>query len=123
MGVTVEITLGDDQTLTVGIVDQPSADVEDTQQAQDIQQALKIAGHLLMNPPADGDSDDGSGASGGGADSAGAGASADPSGGGAPDDASSAAPAGAAGGPGGANGGQSAADMWQQMAAQQGPAH
>jgi len=111
MGVTVEITLGDDQSLTVGIVDQPSAEVEDTQQAQDIQTALKIAGHLLMNPPNDGDADDSAG--GGGGDDSGAA----PAGG-----ADSGSP-GASAAPDAAGGGQSASDMWTQMAAQQGPAH
>lgn len=117
MGVCVEICLNDDNSLTVGIVDQPSADIEDTQPAPDIQTALKIAGHLLMNPPADGDADDspGGGSGGDGSDASGGGDDGSDASGGSP--GASAAPAG------GAGGGQSASDMWQQMAAQQGPAH
>lgn len=55
MSVCVEITLNDDKTLTVGICEEPSADVDNSQPAGSIDEALKMARHLLMNPPADTD--------------------------------------------------------------------
>lgn len=119
MATTVEITLADDQTLTVGIAEQPSADLDDSQQVANIDQALAMAKHLLTNPPADTDNEAGED------DSAAGGA-------GAPTAQASGSPGGADGsggaggvattGSGGA-GGNDAQAMWQQLAAQQGPAH
>lgn len=126
MATTVEITLGDDGKLTVGIADQPSADVDDAQQVANVAQALAMAKHLLENPPQDGDSDDASGA---GGDSAAGGAgdaaaAPDAAAGGAPTtDNGAQADTSGAGGAGGAAGQPSAADIWQQLASQQGPAH
>lgn len=99
MATTVEITLGDDGTLTVGIADQPSTDLDAQQPAANIQQALKMAGHLLQSPPPA---------------AAGAGAPTDPNAG-APGGSATAGPPPSAGA--GDGSGQSATDMWNQMAA------
>ncbi|NUX58674.1 hypothetical protein [Paraburkholderia youngii] len=109
MAQTVEITQADDGSYTVGLVDEPSADQEDTQQVQSIDQALAMAKHLLSNPPADdGDND---------ADDQGQA--------GAADDTNQPATAGSspAAAASGAKGGNDAQAMWDQLAAQQGPAH
>lgn len=123
MATTVEITLGDDGKLTVGIAEEPSADLDDSQQVASVDQALAMAKHLLANPPAD--TDEASEAGGPDDDSApdadAAGAAqpaAMPAAGG---DAGAAQPA--AGGDAGAGGGGDAQAMWDQLAQQQGPAH
>lgn len=122
MSVCVEITMTDDGKFTVGICDEPSSDADDTQPAATMAQALAMAKHLLMNPPQDGDADDG--ASGG--DASASPAAPDASGAGDPSaapDASAAPAAGGAGGAGGDGSAQpSAQDMWNQLS-QQGPAH
>lgn len=109
MPTTVEITQADDGSFTVGMVDQPSADVDSQQQVGSIADALKMAQHLLSSPPADTDQgDDQTGANGAQADpnagAAGAQAQGDPN-----------APAGAAQ--------PSATDMWNEVAAQGTPPH
>jgi hypothetical protein len=107
MATTVEITSSDDGTFLVGIVDQPSADVDDQQQVQSIDQALKMAGHLLQSPPADNDTDDAGqkpGAQGGGAAAGASGAQAQ---GPSTSDASA----------------QSSQDIWNQLAQQNMPPH
>lgn len=109
MSTTVEITSQDDGSFTVGIVDQPSADVDDQQQVQDINQALKMAGHLLQNPPSDNDADD-------------AGAKQDAQGGG--DTAGASGPMSQGQSTSDASQpGQSAQDIWNQMAAGNTPQH
>jgi hypothetical protein len=115
MSTTVEITLGDDGKLTVGIVDQPSAEQDNQTQAADVAQALTIAKHLLENPPDDQDGD-GNDTAADGSTPAGQGAPAD-SGSGAVADASAAQPSGDAGASG-----PSAQAVWDDLA-QQGPAH
>lgn len=126
MATTVEITLGDDKTLTVGIAEEPSADLDDSQQVASIDQALAMAKHLLMNPPADtdegsegdeADSDDAGGAGGGGASASAAGSP------GGADGSGGAGGMASTGGAGGAAGGGDAQAMWQELAQQQGPAH
>lgn len=91
--VTIEITSNGDGTFTVGMCDSPSADVDDSQQVGDIAQALAMAKHLLLNPPAD--TDDSSQGAGG-----------DPSQGATPDQTGAGA------------GGNDAQSMWDQMAAE-----
>lgn len=126
MATTVEITLGDDKTLTVGIAEQPSADLDDSQQVATLDQALAMAKHLLTNPPPDSDEGDEDGAP--DADDAGgaAGGAAQPMPGGGAGLAASATPAAGGAGQGGASaggGGGDAQAMWDQLAQQQGPAH
>lgn len=120
MATTVEITLGDDGKLTVGIAEEPSADLDDSQQVASVDQALAMAKHLLANPPAD--TDEASETGGADADDAGAASGAAmPAAGG---DAGAAQPA--AGGDAGAAqpaAGGDAQAMWDQLAQQQGPAH
>lgn len=110
MATTVEITMGDDGTFTVGMVDQPSADVDDQQQVGSIDQALKMAGHLLQNPPADSDDQSGGAADAGGGAAGAAGGSGD---------GAQAQPASTGGGAAQ----PSAQDMWNQMAQQGTPPH
>jgi hypothetical protein len=66
--VTIEITSNGDGTFTVGMCDQPSSDSDSSQQVTDIGQALAMAKHLLMNPPADTDDASGDGSQGAGGD-------------------------------------------------------
>lgn len=90
--VTIEITSNGDGTFTVGMCDSPSADVDDSQQVGDIAQALVMAKHLLLNPPADTDDDSGAGG--------------DPSQGATPDQT------------GASGSGESAQDLWNSMASE-----
>lgn len=92
MATTVEITLADDGTISVGLADEPASDSDQMQQAPSIDAALKMAAHLLQNPPAD--------------------ASQAPT---APD------ASGGASAPAGAGGQQSAQDMWNAQLAQTPP--
>lgn len=132
MSVTVEITLDDSGKLTVGIDDDPTADPESTQPADSINQALAMAKHLLENPPAEGsgDADDGDGLNMNAGGNGPGGSPMPPSGSnatGGAGDASAALSAGggpgSAGGAGGGGGGGDAKAMWDELAAQQGPAH
>jgi hypothetical protein len=50
MSTTVEITLGDDGKITVGIADQPSSTQQ--QPAGNVAEALAMAKHILSAPPA-----------------------------------------------------------------------
>lgn len=127
MATTVEITLGDDGKLTVGIAEEPSADLDDSQQVADIGQALAMAKHLLMNPPADTDE----ASEQGGADDDSAPDADDASQQGAPADPgqqqaapTSPADAGGGAGPAGAAPGGDAKALWDALASQQHqPAH
>lgn len=117
MPTTVCITAQDDGSFVVGLDDDYQADGDegaDSQQVANLAQALAMAKHLLLNPPADqgeADSDD-SGASGGaGGDSGGSAGPASPG------------PASGAQSAGADDQGPTAADVWNELANQQGPAH
>lgn len=60
MGTCVEIAIDDSGAVTVGLCDEPSGDSDSMQPAQNVQQALQMAKHLLTQPA----QQDGSGASG-----------------------------------------------------------
>jgi hypothetical protein len=121
MATTVEITLGDDGKLTVGIAEEPSADLDDSQQVANVEQALAMAKHLLANPPADTDeASEQGGADDDSAPDADAAGAAQPAAGG---DAGAAQPAAGGDAGAGGGGGGDAQAMWDQLAQQQGPAH
>lgn len=50
MSTTVEITLADDGSISVGLADGPSSDPDDMQPAKSIGDALAMARHILSNP-------------------------------------------------------------------------
>jgi len=130
---TVEITLGDDGKISVGLTDAPSSVPEDMQPASSLADALQMARHILSNPqaaqqeeasePPDGDDD--TSLSGSAAATAGSGGTPNGKGGGTGPDQSGPAVADDTQGPGAATGnnGQDAKAIWDALANMNLPQH